>query len=405
MKASILIGLLTVAIAAMADEEPSFAPAGEMRASLAVKVDQKQIAGVPVIFELTITNSGTKAFACWCGGPDKYPPADWFEAVIIDEAGKERRVPMSNGQYHMGSGGAIKIEAGKSSKLPAAIEGLPAGKYTIKAIVGEAQGYFPNPKLAMIATWPAMEWKEGQKFEVKDDAEGAARFAKDLLKQVRAGQPFAKHVATDYTIQVVIDAMFGDLESADPEVVTQASRTVYRLGEFPKGFGAVIRRAMSKQLSVESPSGDATAMLASLAEREGSDDSLEAVLAYIDSGMQREWSMQNLFNFKQEKAAARLRELLKAKEDSIRLRAAIGLSKRHDPSAIPVLIDAARAKGNNYRGDVFYPLSDYWDDERAMAVLREAAADPDESVRRDAATALKNAEQEREYALKQAGKK
>ncbi|MGA2498213.1 MAG: hypothetical protein ABSH20_10755, partial [Tepidisphaeraceae bacterium] len=154
------------------------APQDEPRATLTVKVQQRQVVGVPILLELTVKNTGTRAITYWCGGPDIYPGAHPFEAIIVDERGQEQRMELSNGQYVKGSGQGRTIETDTVMTFPAAMAGLPAGKYTLRSVVGESDR----------DAWPEMEAKVEQKLEVRVDPDAQRTFGEELLGRVRKGE-------------------------------------------------------------------------------------------------------------------------------------------------------------------------------------------------------------------------
>ena len=367
------------------------APRDEPRATLTVKVQQQQVVGVPILLELTVKNTGTQSIKYWCGGPDSYPGAHRFQAIIVDERGQEQRMPLSNGQYWRGSGDDKTIAPDAAVTFPAATAALPAGKYTLRSVVGEKEGYQPAPNEPMVVTWPAIDAKVMQALELREDPEAQRAFGEGLLGRVRKGEPFALHVAAEYRIAAVLDAMVKDMESDDAGVAVQACEVIFKMSEFPKGLGAVIKRSMLKHLKAEDSQeeSDLRSMLAALAAREGSDESLDAVLALVDDGLPRPhphrcWALQNVQNFEQPKAAETLRKLLTYPDAWVRFKAASGLSRRRDPAAVPVLVETFKDRTSDERDSALYSLSDYWDDPRAVAAIDQAAKDTDARVRQAA---------------------
>lgn len=369
--------------------------AADLRAALEVAIDGQTLAGQPVLLTLTVRNTGPDRFGYWCGGPGRYPPANRFVAVFVDPAGRQRRSRLSNGQYVEGSGGDIPIAPGEAVTFPAAAEPLPPGKWTLASVAGEQRGYVVGPGKAMTVTWPATEASPRLPLDVRDDPKAAAAFAEDLLRRVRREEPFARHVATEFEIPAVIDATVRDLGSDDADAAARAAKALFQLDPLPAGLGAVIKRCMTKRLATDAP-GD-LGYLTALAEREGSDDALDAVLAFVNARGDfpgegdRRYRLQYLFGFTQPRAADALRAALK--DPRLAFTAAVGLSGRHDPAALPVLLDVARFRGHMDRSMALARLADYWDAPEAVATLEQVAADPESSDadRGDARRALQSA--------------
>lgn len=127
------IALSTVAIARNLAAEPL---TGDW--STKIEAQEAQPADAPVLVWITVTNDGQAPIRYWSGGPGKYPDARQFSARVTDEKGKSRDATLSNGQYQMGSGINYKIQPGQSVTLPAALDPLPPGSYTIQ--VGTEKG-------------------------------------------------------------------------------------------------------------------------------------------------------------------------------------------------------------------------------------------------------------------------
>jgi hypothetical protein len=380
-----LITLLLVAADAV--------PADELRATVEVKIDGQPIAGAPILLQLTIKNTGANAFSYWCGGPARYPQGDAFTVLIEDEKGRWRRIRLSNGQYVQGSGGGIEIKPGDVVAFPAALSSLAAGAYSLRQVHCDAAGYYPGPDHHMVVTWPAMDAEPGLAINVREDAAALRRFGAQLLDRVRRDEPFARHVATEYHVQPVLDAVTEDLLAEDAGVVEGAAATLYHLSEFPKGFGEVVKRSMLKQLRADPPAKDACSMLAALAGRDGSDGSLDAVLAYVEAAKawgEPRWPLQDLSDFKQPAAAAALRRALTDPDPLVRFTAAVGLSRRRDPAAVPVLVSELQRVGSGERVSAVYCLGEYWDDPRAMNAIEAASEDVNAEIRTPARQVLKD---------------
>jgi len=386
---ALLIIALIGCSASGADQRPA-KPHGKLE----VKIEGQPTAGVPILFQITVTNDNDPAFIYWFGGPGEYPPANRFTATFVDKDGKRSTLALSNGQAQEGSGAFQRIEPGRPATLPAVGGPLAAGIWTLESVARSGD-----------RRWPAMLVKPALKIEVTDDP-AAAQFGADLLKRVRAGEPFALHVADRFHIAAVIEETVKDLESDDPAVVLRAADALSRQQTKPQGLGAVIKRSMSKQLKARGRAREAGSALAQLASLEGSNDSLEAVIAYIaavspsSDAEFKELLLQHLFESKQPRAI----EVLRAKmaDPEVAFRAAVGLARHHDPAALPVLIARANDKTDRERTEAFSPLSEFWNEPTAMTTLKAIAADPgnSEEVRYEINNALQNADQVRARAGK-----
>jgi hypothetical protein len=358
------------------------------KARLAVRVyDNYAVAGLPVILRLSVTNTGRVPFHYWCGGPDRYPPAGEFVATVEGTDGEAREVPLSNGQYTQGSGSLVWVEPGQTVWLPATIDSLPPGRYTIRTVRCEEQGYFPVPNGPMKVTWPTVASAVGLTVKVRKDPTRYDQIVAELLARTRANDPFAQHVATEFRVAQVIKAMMADLGSDDQAAGT-AARVLFMLRDpKPDGLGDTLKRAVVRRLRADESDRDVLSLLSSLAEQEGSDASLDSVLAIVlePGAVERSrYVLQDLFNFKQARATEALRKFVAHPDSGVRFTAAVGLSKRRDPAAVPVLVAASREPGHPDRTHAFYRLEDYPDDPRAVAAIEAGARDPDEAVRRSA---------------------
>jgi hypothetical protein len=338
-----------------------------------VEADEVQPAGAPILVRITLTNTGQKVITYWCGGPAKYPGAHAFTARITNERGKTRESVLSNGQFQGGSGGNCPIQPGQSVTLPAALEPLPAGSYTLQ--VGKGK--------------PA-------KIIVKDAPELTREREQDILKRVRKGEPFAQHVSAKFPTGPVTAALLQDLLSEDQQVAFQAAYALYCAEKIPADSGAIVNKAMRMHLdAVEKKQHRETSpliYLAFLAAHVGSDEAMSAVLTLAHSNMDvgtRGSAIGALGTFKQEGAAKALRDLLKDEVQEVRFAAARALAERKDPAAVEVLLVVAGDTGNSWRGYAYRALAKFPTDARVESAIKNGLRDEDEFVRSQAEQALR----------------
>ena len=382
--------------AAAADAEP--------RAALAVRVyESHAAAGLPIVLRLTVTNTGHVPFSYVYAGPGRYPSAHVYTAVVVGQDGGARELRLSNGQNITGgSSWGVSVRPGGATSFLAALGPLPTGRHTIRAVWCKPSGHVTRLGGPTIVDWPAMSAAVDRAVDVRDGAGMAERFGTELLNRVRSGDPFAQHVAAKFGSPAVVRALVADLEADDARAVTNAAHVIgMRLnGPKPDGLGEAVRRAVAKRLGDESPNWNALAFLASLAEQDGSDASLDAVLTLVsdERAIDRDpLLVQELFGFKQPRATDALRRFAAHPDSLVRHTAAVGLSKRKEEraAAVSALIAVTQDPAHPDRGHAFRRLADYPDDPRAVTAIEVGTRDPDERARQDAASARDSMEFQR----------
>jgi hypothetical protein len=338
-----------------------------------VEADETQPAGAPILVRITLRNTGKTAISYWCGGPAKYPGAHEFSARLTNGQGKTREAVLSNGQFQMGSGAMHEIQPGQSVTLPAALEPLPAGSYSIQVGKGKPS-----------------------KIIVKDSPELTRQREQDILKRVRKGEPFAQHVAAKFPTGPVTAALLQDLLSADQQVALQAAFTLERTEKLPADSGAIVNKAMRMHLdATEKKQNRETSLLSYLtflAARAGSDEALSAVLTLVHSNMDggtRGSAIGALGTFKQDRAAKALRDLLKDDIQEVRFAAARALGERKDPAAVEVLLAVAGDAGSRWRAYAYPALAKFPTDARVESAIKNGLRDEDQFVRSQAEHALR----------------
>jgi hypothetical protein len=341
-------------------------------ATIDLKADATQPAGVPVLVTVTLTNMSKKPLTYWCGGPGRYPGLFNTLVSIVDDKGNESTSVLTNGQYMMGSGIVETIAPGQSVTFPASLQWVRTGTYTIK--VGDGK--------------PA-------RVTIKDDPALFKQRKEDLLKKIRQGEPFAQHVARAAIEGALKQALLEDLLSEDEKHAEQSALTLVMADTLPPKTDAVLRRAMTKQLAElnkrQMRNTGAVIYIAMMAGKIGTDDALEAVLELARSdlgGETRSQAVGCLGSFKQGKAHKALGEYLKDQDERVRLRAAQVLAQRKDAAALPVLLAIAGNAQSQWRRETLRSLLSFPNDPRVEPALRQLQQDADESLREEVGRVL-----------------
>ena len=338
-----------------------------------VVAEETKSSGAPVLVRITVTNVGQAPFTYWCGGPATYPGAHHFVAHVTDEPGRTREAHLSNGQYQMGSGTERQVLPGQSVTLPAALEPLSAGTYTIQ--VG-------NCKLVRVI--------------INDDEQLAVKREQNVLKRARQGEPFAQHVAARFPADSVTRALLQDLASKEEQVSLRAATTLGQFEKLPADSGPLVERAMQIHLTAELKKRirqtNLLIQLAILAGNLGSDQAMSAVLALAVSTLDsqtRGRAINQLGRFKQEQAAKALRGFLRDMNDDVRFEAARTLANRKDPAAVDELLAVAADKQNRWRAYAYLSLANFPSDARAKEAIEKGLDDPEDFARSQAQQALR----------------
>jgi hypothetical protein len=229
------IALLTLfgMLPARADE----AARGEVQ--LTAKADRDQPTGWPVLVEVTLTNSGTKAIAWWCGGGgETYPRAEEFAVEVRYGAhGKWHSVAATNGQPVQGSGFGRALKPGESIAVPLAIP------------VDEKSGgvsFRVSPR-----QWHAATATEGFVRMHEDPGYADIRRAKVIHSALTRTPAFWRHLAERYADDVVVDAML-KLVTVDSElIVGPAAQVLAHQKTLPAGAGDTFARLITRWLPLE----------------------------------------------------------------------------------------------------------------------------------------------------------
>ena len=205
------------------------------KVTLSLDAGGAQPAGWPIVVEVTVTNVGKEDVSWWCGGPDKYPPAQHFKVEVRYGAGTNwQEVTPSNGQYVMGSGFDRSLPPGGSILVPLAIPiSLPDSGDTLAKQDGRMGG--------VTIRMSARSWMSDAVetyFTVYDRQEHLdRRRARVISATVDGGAPFWRHVGERYPDAVVLDAMLKLVTVECVPIAAGAARLLARQPQLPKESG------------------------------------------------------------------------------------------------------------------------------------------------------------------------
>jgi len=342
-----LLTLLSLASAGAA-ESTRMAGAGPT-ARLEATGPESQPAGLPILVQLKLVNTGRVPFSFPSGGPGNYPGAWQFAATIIDDQGRSHDAEIANGQYQSWRASVLRIIGpGETMDVPVAVTAPPPGQYTLIFSIREKsfEGSSPTPvtgrpgERMAVAYVPATAAKP-LLVSVTQDPQAQSRWQQDLLVRVRTGDPFARDVASHFKIEPVIAALVPDLDSDDPNASYSASQTLYVVEPLPSGTAGVINRAIHRyfdQLQPFKAQGalsdkesqpylDALCYLSALAGHVGTDEALDSVLLLArthpfaderNNDQMRYEAVAALGTFPQPGARKALAEFLKDKSQLVR---------------------------------------------------------------------------------------
>lgn len=395
-----VIRILTVLLLAGCSEDRT--DAGEVNVlsgTLTLKLAEVVPAGRPVVFELTITNTGQTAFHYWCGGPELYPDAAAFRAELKNSSGRKIESPLSNGQYDQGSGGDQPIPPATSVMLPCVMNALPIGTWQV-GVVGDQDGYLKEGKT--VITWPSLKAEKTKSVLVRDDPELVAEYDKGLLSEIRKGNPFAVHVAKQYGLTHLLLPLLDDLLLDDADQAFRAAAALYPGNTLPADAGDKVALALQKHMrtkTVSDVSANLLVYLALLAGTAGGDEALSAVIELAKSDHFSEIrgrAAQVLGQFSEPRARIALHTLLQDGNQRVRWEAAAVLARAGDNAALPILIDIAQDPQSQWREYVYTSLASFEDDPVAEKAIRAGLKDRDQRVREEAERALKQINRNRE---------
>ncbi len=340
-----------------------------------VRTESTQPTGVPILLALTVTNISKDPIVYLTSAGQ--PPAKLhsFKARVTDSQGKARELELSNDSDGAFSGAIAQLQPGKSVVVPAVMEPLKAGTYTIEIWKGKAA-----------------------QITVKDDPDLARKWDQDVLGRIRKGEQFALYVASQYVggeepRKSLIDGLLQQLPSDDCDVAYRAADVLGRVRRLPSGAGPIINKAITKQTALVLARTDGKdwvlSSLALLAAIVGNDDALESVLTLARTQQVRGTAIRALGSFKQETAMKELRLFLKDESEDLQFAAARTLAYRKDPEGLEALLVVAHDPKSRWRMYSFEALLKYPDDQRVEPAIKSGLQDMDSQVRQSAEFALR----------------
>jgi hypothetical protein len=341
---------------------------------------------MPIELEISLTNKGIRPLEYWCGGPGIYPQASSLRAVFSDSNGAQLVFPLSNGQVEEGSGVLRSIAIGQLITIPAAMEPLPPGTYTLVEIIREGPRY-PSPPRYEYFSWPGIRGRVSQPIIVEHGDEAAHDAEKSLLTRIRANDPFAQHVGLRLGdgVKYVVQSLIADLQSPETETVSNAAMALMHLrSKPPPELGPTIERATTRLLNADPIPWDCLGLLCYLAAWDGSDASLKAVISCLDAPTALGGHADLIFRlqeFKQPLAHATLRKFLTLDDRDWRFNAAWALSEQRELTALEELLKYLNDPQNADRVRAFTPLEAYFDDPRVIALIESFTNSSDQNLR------------------------
>jgi len=371
-----------------------------LSAKLEARLDGPWLTEFPLVFKLTMTNTSEKPIYYWCGGPDQYPPATNFTAELTNEKGETLRLPLTNGQYEVGSG--INLAVKTPQEFPAVCEPIAAGKYTLR-ISGRTGGYRKDGKI--VETWPAMK-SEPMMIEVVEDHAAVIEREKKFTENNKR-TPFMRHVSVRYGFDPDVKTWLEQLLSNDVKTVTRGLGELNRVQRFPSGADvilkqAAIRRGTQASINVKRPSDllekahrpdrFPDQLFVQIVRRLRTDAALDTLLIFVDDDAvdkyAREHTIQALANFPQPRAKVELLRVIKDRNHPAYWSAIRSLAYLRSQEALNPLLKQAVDEDRRKRAFAIRALTWLREEPESRRAIENALTDRDEYVRRCAKEAL-----------------
>jgi hypothetical protein len=312
-----------------------------LTASLQISADPVQPEGAPVLLMLTVRNTGREPISYWCGGPGEYPDAgDFFANLKRVDAIRfywpEPKV-FSNGQSRDGAGRLLEVPPGRTLQFPVAFEPVPQGIYII-TVEGNADGRMQNGAIRFV-TWPAMQSNDAVTVEIRADQKLATARDTQTIAKVRANDPFAKYVASNWPRKQVREALIDDLMGEDAVKADRAIEGLWGDGEPPKADAPIVVRAIVKHLKPPEATTDVGLMtrLVEASKASKSPDATAAIALLATSranGRIQDMANDRLVAIKAGDGRGNIGEFSDTeipKDDSVVVDALAGLARSADP--------------------------------------------------------------------------
>ena len=372
-----IVTILFVASSLVADDRSTRKDSAE----LAAEIDGPLLVDFPLLFKLTVTNTGDAPMYYWCGGPAQYPTATPFVVEATNADGKTWQLRLDNGQYRIGSGSVNPIE--KTQTLPAAGDSLPAGDYTLQVT---AKADYDVDKGEKIEVRPAMSSKPLKVTIVEDRA--ALEVANKKLLDRKGAEPFAKFVAETYSIDPVVQTWLDQLLDDDIKVGMKAIGHLQNVSRFPPGGDKVFLEAAQKFCGPKSSVAEKNRLryISLICRRIHTDNATDAIATIASSAADEKYARHcaalDLAGIPGERAEKALLALAADKDSPIYWDALLGVARHKNTMAVKPLLQAATDPKAANRAIAMRALGDFRDVPEVRSVLTAAAEGEDSTVTR-----------------------
>ena len=377
---------------------------GDTTAALDAKLTSPPLAGFPLIFDLTITNTspaGDKPPSfMYFGGDGVYPSAIGFEVRITDRAGHVIHRGLQNAQYHMGSrGGPHPID--QSLTFPAVADGLATGDYTL--FIFTAGGSVGLPPMRS----PAL------KVTIRDDAAAFKRAAQPYSAAPASvpAKTFTDFVGITYGFSPIVNQWLADLAKpeADAATLRMAAIRLSSVVRLPAGSESILKEAVARLQNkppADMTAGDQAQTIQSLircAAHIGTDAGTEIVLSVAQGDTpQRSYAVSALGGCPGQRIDDLLVALSKDPDANVARNAQIALGARGNPIALSFAKEAlktpyttASPTGRGPSGPTTMAITaatmillGLSDNPEAQKIIKEVSADPQSPLRSNGALQL-----------------
>jgi hypothetical protein len=352
-------------------------------AKLKAEIEGPLVVDFPLIFKLTVTNTGEVPFYYWCGGPGSYPNAGPFVVIATDRWGQTKKLGLHNGQCVTGSGRGIAIKT--TQELPAACDPLPAGEYSLR-LTAKAHFRYDNGK--RIEVRPALTSDPFSVTIVDDRA--ALELANERLRDREQADPFARHVAEVYGIDPIVKASLEQLLDGDPKFAHGASLHLGGVRRLPSGGGELLKRAVSKLCHADKGTFDFNLLRNISFDCRGIQykDAVDAMVIIAKSAPDlmdvRRMAVMDIGLNDCPEADHALLDIAADKDSPLYWDALFQLGRRHNPAALKPLLEAASDPQSDRRSFALDGLVEFRDRPEVRHAIEAALHAKDPAVRESA---------------------
>ena len=397
----IFLGFLCNTPSAIASGQLDQKPSVKMTVSVATA----QAQGFPILAHITLQCNMMSPVYYWNGGPDVYPNADYFKAMITDEKGriftlysrpqltsiaiKSPSLELSNGQQQEGIGEIRKVLPGEVVDVPIAISPLPPGKYSIKfGVTTQFSQLSLNIPFWSPSLTPPLN------FTVSDKPSATQQLTSALIKKTRADDHFLLDTVLRYNILPLAPQLLTNLTSADYLEADNITKALLQINTEPIGTEQAVAIAINHMNAT-------TAIplvydLLRLSEKLGGTNLLRSVAHLADVGQNtraRVLAVRQLAGVKDVEVTKILIKLLSDDNIDVKRAAAVAIAKSGNPKSIPVLLeltDASNPLGDNdyeFDDDIYAALASFPGDPRVVHALNKGVQSYNSLIRQQSQNA------------------